>query len=99
MPPAGGFGRAYGTKTPSQSNPDSRMQSKDCSCTDSEATAGVKAGTCASPSRSLCIRMHGGDRGTRTFALADRRADTGDYFVVVVLRPLTSGELVALRLQ
>jgi hypothetical protein len=33
--------------------------------------------------------MQGGEHGTRNFALAARRADPGDYSVVVVLRPLT----------
>jgi hypothetical protein len=34
----------------------------------------------------------GGDHGTRNPALAARRADTGDYSVVAVLRTLTSGD-------
>jgi hypothetical protein len=33
--------------------------------------------------------MQGGEHGTRNSALAARRADPGDYSVVVVLRPLT----------
>jgi hypothetical protein len=36
-------------------------------------------------------RIHGGDNGTRNFALAVGRADSGDYPVVVVLRPLKPG--------
>jgi hypothetical protein len=37
------------------------------------------------------IEKIGGDHGTRNFALAAGRADTGDHFVVAVLRPLIAG--------
>jgi hypothetical protein len=33
--------------------------------------------------------MQGGEHGTRNSALAARRADSGDHFVVAILRPLT----------
>jgi hypothetical protein len=39
--------------------------------------------------------MRGGEHGTRNPALAAGRADPGDYSVVAVLRPLTSGDRVA----
>jgi hypothetical protein len=37
-------------------------------------------------------KIGGEDHGTRNFALAARRADTGDHSVVAVLRPLRPGE-------
>src|SRR3981081_2561862 len=39
--------------------------------------------------------MRGGEHGTRNPALAARRPDPGDYSIVAVLRPLTSGDRVA----
>src|ERR1700739_4339223 len=42
-------------------------------------------------------RFQGGDNGTRNFALAFRRAYSGDHFVVVVLRPLISGVVFSER--
>ena len=39
--------------------------------------------------RSLREEFDGGDDGTRNFALAAGRADTGDHSAVAVLRPLT----------
>jgi hypothetical protein len=42
-------------------------------------------------------RIQGGEDGKRTFALAARRADTGDYSVVVVLRSLIDNDQLVLH--
>src|SRR5882757_9039077 len=41
--------------------------------------------------------MHGGEDGTRNSALAARRADSGNYSVVAVLRSLTAIDPLSLR--
>jgi hypothetical protein len=43
--------------------------------------------------------MQGGEHGTRNSALAARRADPGDSFAVVVLRPLTAEASGVFRLR
>jgi hypothetical protein len=52
------------------------------------------AGTRRVPWRFLFDwKIRGEDHGTRNFALAAGRADTGDHSVVAVLRPLTRAAL------